>query len=77
MKLISILITPLMLAGCSEQDGKIYPVNELVADEALLSRVMTECRNNPGDLRGITNCRSAEATDGKLWLQRMRHVLGG
>lgn len=77
MKRFSILITLLMLAGCSEETGRIYTVDKLVADEALLSRIITECRNNPGELRETANCMNAEAADGKLRLQRMRQALGG
>ncbi len=45
------------------------------ADEALLTDIITKCRNNPGELRDTTNCRNAEAADGKLRLQRMRDSL--
>jgi hypothetical protein len=78
MKQFWIFITLLiMLAGCSEQSGQTYTVDQLVADEALLSRVMTECRNNPGDRHQMASCRNAEAADGKLRLRRMRQSLGG
>lgn len=77
MKQLFILSTLLMLAGCSELFERTCTVDELVADEALLSSVMTECRNNPGELRETANCKNAEAADGKLRLQRMRRALGG
>ncbi|EYR82842.1 MULTISPECIES: EexN family lipoprotein [unclassified Shinella] len=64
----------LLLAACSEQS---YSVDQLTADEALLSRIMAECRNNPGELRGSANCQNAEAADGKLRLEKMRKALGG
>jgi hypothetical protein len=64
----------LLLAACSEQS---YSVDQLTADEALLSRIMAECRNNPGELRGSANCQNAEAADGKLRLEKMRNALGG
>lgn len=65
------------LAACSEQTERTYTVGELVADEALLSSIVTKCRNNPGELRDTPNCRNAESADGKLRLQRMRQSLGG
>lgn len=64
-------------AACSEQGGQTFTVDELVADDALLSRVMSECRNNPGELRETATCKNAESADGKLRLDRMRQSLGG
>ena len=77
MRKPSLLVTMLGLAACSEQTERTYTVEELVADETLLSSIITNCRNNPGELRDTTNCRNAEAADGKLRLQRMRQTLGG
>ena len=77
MRKLLLLLTMLGLAACSEQTERTYPVEELVADEALLSGIITNCRNNPGELRDTVNCRNAEAADGKLRLQRMRQTLGG
>jgi hypothetical protein len=74
------LLFPLIafgLAACSEQTERTYTVKELVANEVLLSGIITNCRNNPGELRDTANCRNAEAADGKLRLQRMRRTLGG
>ena len=65
------------LAACSPQADKVYTVDELAADDALLARTIGECRNNPGELRNTPNCRNAEAADGKLRLERMRKSLGG
>ncbi|WP_095445244.1 EexN family lipoprotein [Ochrobactrum quorumnocens] len=64
-----------LLAGCSDDIGPTYTVEELIRDESLLSRILTECRNNPGDLGGASNCVNAEAADGKLRLQNMREAL--
>ncbi len=65
------------LSACSGQTEKTYTVDELMADEALLSKVMKECRNNPGELREAPNCRNADAADWKLRLERMSKSLGG
>ncbi|MEI3855620.1 MULTISPECIES: EexN family lipoprotein [unclassified Ensifer] len=70
-----LLLTMLGLAACSEQE-RTYTIEELVADEALLSGIVTKCRNNPGEFRDTANCRNAESADGKLRLQRMRQSLG-
>jgi len=74
---IPIFITLLLAAACSQESERTYTVDELIADEALLSRTISDCRNNPGELRNTANCRNAEAADGKLRLQNMRKALGG
>jgi hypothetical protein len=66
----------LLLSACSPQADKIYTVDQLVADDALLARIVGKCRNNPGELRDTPNCRNAEAADGKLCQERMRKSLG-
>ncbi|WP_332304931.1 EexN family lipoprotein [Rhizobium sp. GR12] len=77
MRRIPILVVLMLLAACSQESERTYTVDEFVADEALLSRTISECRNNPGELRNTPNCRNAEAADGKLRLQNMRKALGG
>ena len=77
MRKLLVLLATLGLAACSGEAERTYTVDELVADDALLSGIMTNCRNNPGKLGDTTNCRNAEAADGKLRLQRMRQALGG
>jgi hypothetical protein len=67
----------LLLSACSPETEKVYTVNELIADEAMLTKIIGECRNNPGELHDTPNCRNAEAADGKLRLERMRKSLGG
>jgi len=70
------LATFFLLAACSEKAEQTYTVDALIADGALLSRIMSECRNNPGELHDTVNCRNAEAADGKQRLQNMRKALG-
>jgi hypothetical protein len=77
MRRLLLLLAVLGLAACSEPSDRSYTVDELLADEALLTDIITKCRNNPGELRDTTNCRNAEAAHGKLRLQRMRDSLGG
>lgn len=77
MRRIPLFAALLILGACSENAGQTYTVDELIADDALLSYIMTECLNNPGELRETANCRNAEAADGKLRLQNMRRALGG
>jgi hypothetical protein len=76
MTRIVILALFLTLAGCSGEKESTYSVDELTADEVLLGRILSECRNNPGDERDTANCVNAEAADGKLRLQKMRKALG-
>lgn len=77
MRQVPFFAALLILAACSEKAEQTYTVDELIADDALLSRIMTECRNNPGELRETANCQNAEAADGKLRLENMRRALGG
>lgn len=77
MRRVLLLLTMLGLAACSEQAERTYTVEELVADEALLSSIVAKCRNNSGELRDSATCQNAEIADGKLRLQRMRQSLGG
>jgi hypothetical protein len=76
MRRFAIVATLLAMAGCSGETERTYSVDELTADEALLNRILSECRNNPGDQRDTANCVNAEAADGKLRLQKMRKALG-
>ena len=77
MRRLLVLLAALGLAACSDQTERTYTVDELVADESLLFGIIAKCRDNPGELRDTTNCRNAEAADGKLRLQDMRQSLGG
>ncbi|MCD1265383.1 hypothetical protein B5M44_25425 [Shinella sumterensis] len=72
-----LVLALLLLAACSEKTEQSYTVDQLTADETLLSRITAECRNNPGELRQTANCQNAEAADGKLRLEKMRKALGG
>jgi redox-regulated HSP33 family molecular chaperone len=72
-----LVLALLLLTACSEKTEQSYTVDQLTADEGLLSRIMAECRNNPGELRATANCQNAEAADGKLRLEKMRKALGG
>jgi hypothetical protein len=67
----------LLLSACSPETEKAYTVDELIADGALLTKIIGGCRNNPGELHDTPNCRNAEAADGKLRLERMHKSLGG
>ncbi len=77
MKWLSFGVAMLLLSACSSEQERVYTVEELIADDALLMKIIGECRNNPGELRDTSNCRNAEAADGKLRLERMRKSLGG
>ncbi|MBB4574567.1 EexN family lipoprotein [Rhizobium lentis] len=67
----------LFLSGCSPQTEQFHTVDELIADDALLTKIIAECRANPDELHDTPNSRNAEAADGKLRLERMRKALGG
>lgn len=72
-----IVLCLLLLAACSQEAERNYTVDEFVADTGLLSRTISECRNNPGELRQTPNCLNAEAADFKRRLQNMQKALGG
>ncbi|MCA1493301.1 EexN family lipoprotein [Ensifer sp. NBAIM29] len=71
MRLYFLSATLLVLAACSKEAERVYTVDELVADEALLSRIVAECRNNPGELGNTPNCQNAAAADFRARLERM------
>ncbi|MBB4193013.1 hypothetical protein GGE45_001598 [Rhizobium aethiopicum] len=77
MKWLFSSATLVFLSACSPQTDKIYTVDELAGDEALLTKILGECRNNAGKLWETPTCRNAEAADGKLRLERGRRALGG
>ncbi|TCU24301.1 EexN family lipoprotein [Rhizobium laguerreae] len=77
MKHLQLGIVILTLSGCFGDEDRIYTVDELMADEVLLAKITSECRNNPGALRQTPNCQNAEAADWKLRLERMNRALGG
>jgi len=77
MKWLSFSAAMLLLSACSPVKERTYTVEELIADDASLAKIIAECRNNPGELRDTPNCRNAEAADGKIRLERMRKSLGG
>lgn len=77
MRPVTLLFLVLGLAACGDRTERTYTVDELAADEALLADMIANCRNNPGELADTTNCRNAEAADGKLRLERMRRSLEG
>ncbi|MQB45457.1 EexN family lipoprotein [Rhizobium sp. ICMP 5592] len=77
MKRLIFLTFLIGFAGCSKQPEHIYSVDELMADQTLLSDIIAKCRSNPGELRATPNCMNAEAADWKSRLERMGKALGG
>ena len=77
MRRVPIFVSLLLLAACSQEAERTYTVEEFVADTELLTRTISDCRDNPGELRDTPNCRNAEAAEGRLRLQNMRKALGG
>ncbi|MEN5107200.1 EexN family lipoprotein [Brucella anthropi] len=74
-RLVSIAVL-VCVTGCSEEQNPTLPVEMLMADETLLNRILAECRNDPGHLRGTSGCVNAEAAEGKRRLRKMRETLG-
>ncbi|QTG17022.1 EexN family lipoprotein (plasmid) [Agrobacterium tumefaciens] len=77
MRRAPLLVSLAVLVGCTQGSERTYTVEEFVADTELLTRTISDCRDNPGELRDTPNCRNAEAADGRLRLQNMRKALGG
>lgn len=66
-----------VVSACSKPYVKIYTVDELINDDARLTTIISECRDNLGELRNTPNCLNAEAVDGRSRLERMRNAVGG
>ncbi|MGR9263616.1 EexN family lipoprotein [Rhizobium leguminosarum] len=77
MKLLLLGIVILTLSGCFGEEHRIYTVDELMADEVLLAKIISECRNNPGALRQTPNCQNAEAAEWRVRLRLPRKSSGG
>ena len=77
MKFLAVLILTIAPSSCSKQSERVYSVDDLMADRALLSDMIAKCRSNPGELRATPNCMNAEAADWKSRLERMGKALGG
>jgi len=77
MKALIVSVALLTLAGCWDKSDAVHSVDQFVANQSLLKKVLMKCRNDPGELRNSPNCRNAEAADGKTRLERMREALGG
>jgi len=58
-------------------DFVAFTVDELMADEVLLAKIISECRNNPGALRQTPNCQNAEAAEWRVRLRLPRKSSGG
>ncbi|MEI2298718.1 EexN family lipoprotein [Ensifer sp. MJa1] len=72
-----VVLIAVLLVSCSDQSERTYTVDELIADEALLSEIIAACRNNPGELGNSPNCQNAAAADFKARLERMGKAVGG
>jgi hypothetical protein len=77
MKFLVLLILGVSLFGCSKQPERTYSVDELMANQTLLSDLIAKCKSNPGELRATPNCVNAEAADWKSRMERMGKALGG
>ncbi|KDR90945.1 EexN family lipoprotein, partial [Agrobacterium tumefaciens] len=61
MRPLAMVATLLLLTACSQESERTYTVDDFIADEALLSRTISDCRDNPGELQNTISCRNAEA----------------
>ena len=77
MKPVVLFTLIVTLFGCSKESERVYSVEELVADQALLTEISAKCRNNPGELQATPNCVNAAAADWKARLERMGKAPGG
>ncbi|AYG62364.1 EexN family lipoprotein [Rhizobium jaguaris] len=77
MKFLVLFTFLIALASCGKKAERVYSVEELSADQQLLTNLIAKCRNNPGELRSTPNCMNAEAADWKSRLERMGKALGG
>ena len=71
MRLHFLSIFLLVLAACSAEAERIYTVDQLIADKALLADMIGKCRRNSGELGNTPNCQNAAAADFRARLERM------
>ncbi|KSV83401.1 hypothetical protein N181_04830 [Sinorhizobium fredii USDA 205] len=76
MRVRLLSISLLLLAACSKDAERVYTVDELMTDKALLADVVGQCRSNPGELGNTPKCRNAAAADFRARLERMGKVGG-
>lgn len=67
----AIILSASVLTGCSE-GSRTYTVADFMADETLLERIRSECRNNPGELQETPNCMNASEAKRKIVNQKQR-----
>ncbi|KAA6482892.1 EexN family lipoprotein [Agrobacterium rhizogenes] len=77
MKFLVFFTLGVSLFGCSKQPERTYSVDELVANQTLLSDLIAKCKSNPGELRATPNCVNAEAADRKSLLLGIGKAPGG
>ncbi|GCA53677.1 hypothetical protein KGO5_06148 [Sinorhizobium sp. KGO-5] len=61
----------LVLVACSKEAERVYTVDELIADKALLADLIGKCRRNLGESGNTPNCQNAAAADFRARLERM------
>ncbi|MBB4187275.1 EexN family lipoprotein [Sinorhizobium terangae] len=71
MRLRFLSVFLVVLAACSQETERVYTVDELMADKALLADVIGKCRRNPGELGNTPSCQNAAAADFRTRLERM------
>ncbi len=82
-KQISLIIGLCMLtSACTDEESsrtaisdRTYSVDELLADEPLLSDFLSACKNNPGELGAKPNCVNAFTADHRLSIRKERDKL--
>lgn len=77
MKQVTFVIAIFFISACSSENEKIYTVDELMTDQALLTRIIGDWHNNPDQIHDTLNGRDAEAAVGGPRLERTRKSLGG
>lgn len=77
MKFLVLFTLGVSLFGCSKQPERTYSVDELMANQTLLSDLIAKCKSNPGELRATPNCVNAEAANGKSLLLGIGKAPGG
>lgn len=71
MRLRFLSVFVLVLPACSKEAERVYTVDELMADKALLADVIGKCRRHPGEMGNTSNCQNAAAADFRTRLERM------
>lgn len=78
MRMLSpfIALSTLMLAACSEPETAVKDVDYFMKHPQDLTKTLSECNNNPGELAMTPNCMNAAKADKNMFLDQAQKAAG-